>query len=146
MDLELGRFEPFLGQMGFGRGRRFRPPPCYTRRPRRGSLRGNLAGKVSRPTAAGRARIRPTNPAAAATVGHRILLFTGHSRQIHTSLPQFFDPLNSYPWSFSSDSSPFERYDENKFGLRLDRVFRPPQQLLGQGKGTSVFLVSLAFR
>ena len=92
--------------------------------------------KISRPTATGRARIRPVNAAAAATLGHRILLFFGHSRPTHTSLPPFLDPLNSFPWLFSSDSSPFERYDENKFGRLLDRVFRPPRQLLNQGKGT----------
>ena len=88
-----------------------------------GARRGDLSGNVSRPTATGRIRIGPANAAAAATVGHRILLF-----------------------SFSSDSSPFERYDENKFGRRLDRVFWPPQQPLDQGKGTVVFLVSWDFR
>ena len=35
VDPELGSFEPFLGQTGFGHGRRFRPPPCYTRQPGR---------------------------------------------------------------------------------------------------------------
>ena len=77
-----------------------------------GARRGDLFGKFSRPTAAGRARIVPANTAAAPTVGHRILLFFGHSRPTHTSLPPFLDPLNSFPWSFSSDSSLFERYDE----------------------------------
>ena len=32
VDPELGRFKPFLSQTGFGRGRRFRQPPCNTRR------------------------------------------------------------------------------------------------------------------
>ena len=106
---------------------------------------GDLSGQISRPTAAGCARIEPANAAAVATVGRRFSSFFGHSRLTHTSLPQFLDPLNSFPWSFSSDSSPFERYDENKFGRWLDRVFRPPQQLLDQGKGTAVFLVSWDF-
>ena len=35
MNTELSRFDPFLDQTGFGRGRRHRPPPCYTRRPGR---------------------------------------------------------------------------------------------------------------
>ena len=102
--------------------------------------------EISRPTAAGRARIGPANATVAATVGHRISSFFGHFRPTHTSLPSFLDPLNSFPWSFFANSSPFERYDENKFGRRLDRVFRPPQQLLDPGKGTAVFLVSWAFR
>ena len=79
-------------------------------------------------------------------MGHRIFLFFGHSRPTHTSLPPFLDPLNSFPWSLFADFSPFERYDENKFGRLLDRVFRPPQQRLDQGKGTDVFMVSYAFR
>ena len=111
-----------------------------------GARRGDLVGKNSWPTAAGRPWIGPVNAATAARLGRQILLFSDHSRPTHTSLPPFLDPLNSFPWSFSADSSPFERYDENKFGRRLDRVFRPPQQLLDQRKGTSVFLVSWAFR
>ena len=102
--------------------------------------------EISRPTAAGHTRIGPANAAVAATLGCRILLFSGHFRPTHTSLPPFLDPLNSFPWSFSSYSSPFKRYDENKFDRLLDRVFRPPRQLLDQGKGTPVFLVSRAFR
>ena len=102
--------------------------------------------EISRPAAAGRAWIKPANTAATATLGHRILSFSSHSRQIHTFLPPFLDPLNSFPWSFSPDASPFERYDKNKFDRLLDRVFRPPQQPLDQGKGTDVFLVSWAFR
>ena len=69
----------------------------------------------------------------------------GHFRPPHSSFPPFLDPLNSFPWSFSPDSSPFERYDKNKFGQLLDRVFRPPQKPLDQGEGTDVFLVSWAF-
>ena len=102
--------------------------------------------EISMPTAAGHARIGPANAAAAATVGHRILPFSGHSRPTHTSLPPFLDPLNSFSWSFFAYSSLFERYDENKFDLLLDQVFRPPQQPLDQGKGIDVFLVSWAFR
>ena len=112
---------------------------------RGGSRRGDLVGKVSRSTAVGRARIGPANATAASTLGRQILLFFGNSRPTHTSLPPFLDPLNSFPWFFSIDSSPFEIYDENKFGRRLDRVFRPPHQILDQGKGTAVFLVSWAF-
>ena len=107
---------------------------------------GDLGREISRPTAVGYARIGPANAAAAATVGRRFSSFFGHSRPTHTFLPPFLDPLNSFPWSFFPDSSPFERYDENKFSRQLDRVFRPPQQLLDQGKGTAVFLVSWAFR
>ena len=88
----------------------------------------------------------PANAAAAATVGRRIFLFFGHSRPTHTSFPPFLDPLNSFSWSLFADSSPFERYDENKFGRLLDRVFGPPQQSLDQGKGTAMFLVYWAFR
>ena len=78
--------------------------------------------------------------------GFRILVFSDHSRPTYTFLPPFLDPLNSFPWSLFADSSPFERYDGNKVGRLLDRVFRPPQQPLDQFKGTSVFLVSWAFR
>ena len=106
----------------------------------------DLCREISRRTAAGRDQIGSANATAAPTLGSRILLFSGHFRPTHTSLPPFFDPLNSFPWSIFADSSPFERYDENKFDRRLDRVFQLPQQLLDQGKGTSVFLVSWAFR
>ena len=99
----------------------------------------DLVREMSWPTAAGRARIGSVNAAAAATLGHRILLFSGHFKPTHTSLPPFLDHLNSFSWSFSPDSSPFERSNENKFGRLLDRVFRPPQQPLDQGKGTDVF-------
>ena len=105
----------------------------------------DLVRKISRPTSVGRARIGPTNATAAATLGRRIFVFSGHFRPTHSSFPPFLDPLNSFPWSFSPDSSPFERYDKNKFCRVLDRVFRPPQQPLDQGEGTYVFLVSWAF-
>ena len=105
----------------------------------------DLGHKISRPFAVGRARIGPANTAAAATLGRRILSFSGNFRPTHTYFPPFLDPLNSFPWSFSPDSSPFERYDENKFDRLLDRVFRPPQQPLDQGKDNNVFLVSWAF-
>ena len=73
------------------------------------------------------------------------LSISGHFRPSHTSLPPILDPLNSFPWSLFADSSPFESYEENKVGRRLDRVFRPPQRLLDQGNGTDEFLVSWAF-
>ena len=103
------------------------------------------AGKIFRPAAAGRARIRPAKEAAAANLGRRIFVFSGHFRPTHSSFPPFLDPLNSFPWSFSPDSSPFERYGKNKFGRLLDRVFRPPQQPLDQGESTDMFLVSWGF-
>ena len=105
----------------------------------------DLGRKISRPATSRRARIEPANTAAAATLGLRILSFFGHFRPTHTSLPPFLDHMNSFPWSFSPDSSPFERYDKNKFGRLLDQVFRPPQQPLDQGEGTDVFLVSWYF-
>ena len=113
-----------------------------TRAGQRGGGRRDIAvGKISRPAAAGRARIGPT----AANLGRRIFVFFGHFRTTHNFFPSFLDPLNSFMWSLFADSSPFESYDENKVGRRLDRVFRPPQQLLDQGNGTDEFLVSWAF-
>ena len=106
----------------------------------------DLGHKISRPTAVGRARIGLANVVATATLGRRILKFFGHFRPTHTSFSPFLYPLNSFLWSFSQDSSPFERYDKNNFDRLLDRVFRLPQQPLDQGKGTDVFLVSWAFR
>ena len=103
------------------------------------------AGKISRPAAAGRARIGPAKAVAAVNLGRRIFVFFGHFRPTHTSFPPFLDPLNSFPWSLFADSSPFERYNKNKIDRLLDRVFRPPQQPLDQGEGTNVFLVSWAF-
>ena len=103
------------------------------------------AGKIFRPAAVGRARIGPAKAAAAANLGRRIFMFFSHFRPTHNSFPPFLDPLNSFPWSFSLDSSPFERYCKNKFGRLLDRVFRPPQQPLDQDESTDVFLVSWAF-
>ena len=92
---------------------------------------------------------RASEAAVAATVGHRTFLdfsaILDHFRPTHTSLPPFLDPLNSFSWSLFADSSPFESYDENKVGQRLDQVFRPPQQLLDQGNGTDEFLVSWDF-
>ena len=146
MDPELGRFEPFSGQTGFGRERRFRPPPCYTRR----SGRRSTARRPCRQSfTANCRRTRPNR------VDERGGDCHGGSPDFAVFRPFQADPylpppifglLNSFEWSFSSDSSPFEIYDENKFGRRLDRVFRPPHQLLVQGKGTAVFLVSWAFR
>ena len=97
------------------------PPPDGRRR------------EISQPATAERARIGPANTTAAATLGRRIFQFSGHSRLTHTSLPPFLDPLNSFTWSFSPDSSLFETYDKKKFNRLLDRVFRPPQQPLDQG-------------
>ena len=92
---------------------------------------------------------RADEAAAAATVNHRkihdFLAISGHFRPPHSSFPPFLDPLNSFPWSLFADSSPFGSYNEKKIGQRLDRVFRPPQQLLDQGNGTDEFLVSWAF-
>ena len=87
----------------------------------------DIGRKISWPAAARRARIRSANTAAATTLGHQILSFTSHFQPPHSSFTQFLDPLNSFPWSLFADSSPFESYDENKVGRRLDRVFRPPQ-------------------
>ena len=103
------------------------------------------AGKIFLPAAAGRDRIRPAKAAVAANLGRWFFMFFDHFRPIHTSFPSFLDPLNSFPGSLFADSSPFERYDKNKVGRLLDRVFRPPQQPLDQGEGTDVFLVSWAF-
>ena len=103
------------------------------------------ASKIFRPAAVGRAWIRSAKAAAAANLGRRIFVFSGHFRPTHSSFPPFLDPLNSFPWSFSPDSSPFERYDKNKFDRLLEQVFRPPQQPLDQGESTDVFLVSWAF-
>ena len=105
----------------------------------------DLGRKISQPTAVGRARIWLANAAAATTLGHGIFVFFGHFRPTHISFPPFLDLLNSFPWSFFPDSSPFESYGKNKFVRLLDRVFRPPQQPLDQGKGTDVFLVFWAF-
>ena len=74
----------------------------------------DLGREISLPTATGRARIGPANAAAAATLGRRILSFFGHFRLTHTFLPPLLDPQNSFPWSFSPDSSPFKRYDKKK--------------------------------
>ena len=103
------------------------------------------AGKMFWLAVVGRARIGPAKAAMAANLGCRIFVFFGHFRQPHTSFPPFLDPMNSFTWSLFADSSPFERYDKNKVGRLLDRVFRPPQQPLDQGEGTDVFLVSWAF-
>ena len=105
----------------------------------------DLGHKISRPNAAERAQIGPASAATAATLGRRIFVFSDHFKPTHTYFPPFLDPLNSFPWSFSPDSSPFERYDKNNFDRLLDQVFRPPQQPLDQGEGTDVFLVSWAF-
>ena len=103
------------------------------------------ACKISRLAAVGHSRIGPTKAAVAANLGRRISFFFGHLRPTHTSFTPFLDPLNSFPWSLFAYSLPFESYDENKVSRRLDRVFRPPQQLLDQGNGTDEFLVSWAF-
>ena len=134
---------------GFGASQCHRPPTLHTRRPRRWAT----SGRSRRPNfTTNHRRTRPDRAgevAAVATVGHRTFLdfpaISGHFQSTHTSLPPFWDPLNSFPWSIFADSSPFESYDENKVGRRLDQVFRPPQQLLDQGNGTDEFLVSWAF-
>ena len=118
---------------------------CTRSSQRGGGRPDDHAGKISRPAATRRARIGPAKAAVASNLGRRIFVFFGHFRPTHTSFPPFLDPLNSFPWSLFTDSSPFERYDKNKVGRRLDRVFWPPQQPLDQGEGTDVFLVSWAF-
>ena len=70
--------------------------------------------EISPSAAVGRARIGPANTAATATLGGRILSFFGYFRPTHTSLPPFLDPMNSFPWSLSPYSSPFERYGKKK--------------------------------
>ena len=118
---------------------------CTRAGQRGGGRPDNHAGKISRPAAAGRARIGPAKAAAIVNLGRQIFEFSGHFRPTNTSFPPFLDPLNSFPWSLFADSSPFERYYKNKVGRLLDQVFRPPQQPLDQGEGTDVFLVSWAF-
>ena len=120
-------------------------PPCTRAGQGGGGRRDAAVGKISRPAAAGRARIVPAKATTAANLGRRIFVFFGHLRPTHTLFPPFLDPLNSFSWSLFADSSPFERYDKNKVGRLLDRVFRPPQQPLDQGESTDVFLVSWAF-
>ena len=105
----------------------------------------DLGRKISRLTIAGRARIESAKAAEVANLGRRIFVFFGHLRPIHTSFLPFLDPLNSFPWSLFADSSPFERYNKNKVGRLLDRVFWPPQQPLDQDEGTDVFLISWDF-
>ena len=105
----------------------------------------DYAGKLFQPAIAGLARIGPAKAAATANLGCWIFVFFGHFRATHSSFLPFLDPLNSFSWSFSPDSSPFERYGKNKFDRLLDRIFRPPQQPLDQGESTDVFLVSWAF-
>ena len=110
-----------------------------------GGRRDAAPSKISRPAAAGLARIGPAKSATAANLGRRIFMFSGHLSLTNTSFPPFLEPPNSFPWSLFEYSSPFESYDENKVGRRLDGVFRLPQQLLNQGNGTDEFLVSWAF-
>ena len=129
--------------------RHHRPPHCNTSHP----WRCATSRRSRRPNfTANRRRTswdRAGEPAAAATVDNMAFRYfsaiSGHFRPTHSSFPPFLDPLNSFPWSLFADSSPFESYDENKVGRRLDRVFWPPQQLLDQGNGTDEFLVSWAF-
>ena len=132
-----------------GRGRRHRPTTLHTRRPGRCTTSGR---SLWLNFMANRRRTRPGRvgeAAAATTVDHRSFLIfsgiSGHFWPTHTSLPPFLDPLNSFPWSLFANSSSFESYDKNKVGRLLDRVFRPPQQLLDQGNGTDEFLVSWDF-
>ena len=146
MDLELGRFELLLGQTGFGRGRRFRPPPCYMHQPGRSAT----TRRSRRPSfTANYRRISPDRAGERGCGCHGgspdFPIFRPFQADPYL-LPPIFGPLNSFQWSLFEDSSPFERYDENKFGRLLDRVFRPLQQPLDQGKGTVVFLVSWALR
>ena len=107
---------------------------------------GDLGYEISRRIAAGRAQIGPTNAAAGAKVGRRISPFFQPFQADPYLPPPIFGPSELIPVSFFTDSSQFERYDENRFGRLLDRLFRLLQQPLDQGKGTDVFMVSWAFR
>ena len=152
MDPELGRFDPFLSQSDFSRGRRFQPPPLHTHRPGRKSK----ARRPCLPNFTANRRRTPPDRAGEGYGGRHggsSVFFIFRPFQADPYLPPpppppppFLGPLNLFPWSFFVDSSLFERYNKRKFGQRLDRVFRPPQKLLDQGKGTAVFLVSWAFR
>ena len=120
-------------------------PPC-TRASQRGAPPPDgHAGKISRPTAAGRTRIGPAKQRQRPPwITGPFFIFRPFPANPYL-LPTILDPLNSFPWSFSPDSSPFKRSGKNKFDRLLDQVFHPPQQPLDQGKGTDVFLVSWAF-
>ena len=129
--------------------RLLRPTTVHTCWPRRCSTSGR-SRRCNFTASHRRTRLdRAGEEAVAATVDHQVSLdfpaISGHFRPPHSSFPPFLDPLNSFPWSLFADSSPFESYDENKVGRRLDRVFRPPQRLLDQDNGTDEFLVSWAF-
>ena len=142
MNTELGHFYPFTSPGDLDKRRQHRPTTLHTRRPGRCAT----SERSCRPNfKANRLQTCPnwaSEAATAATVGHRAFLdFLANPYHIST----IFGPLNSFPWSLFADSSPFERYDKNKVGRLLDRVFRPPQQPLDQGEGTDEFLVSWAF-
>ena len=83
--------------------------------------------EISRPTDSGRTGIWLEKMTASASVCRRNFRFFDHFKPPHSSFTPFLDPLNSFPWSLFADSSPFESYDKNKVGRRLDQVFRPPQ-------------------
>ena len=105
------------------------------------------SGKISLSAATGRARIGLAKEVAvaAANLGGRIFVFSGHFKLTHTSFPPFLDPLNSFPLSLFIDFSPSESYDKNKVSRLLDHGFLPPQQPFDQGEGTDLFPVSWAF-
>ena len=145
MSTKLGHFDPFSGRSSFNRGRRLRPPTLYTRRPgrRRTSRRSCLKNFP-----ASRRRTRPDR--AGEGCGGRKLGLSDFcvfrpSQADPYLISTIFGPSKLISVVPFADSSPFERYDKNKVGRLLDRVFRPPQQLLDQGEGTDVFLVSWAF-
>ena len=101
-----------------------RPPSLYMRwtggrRTSRQSRRPNFTANRHRTCWE-----RAGEAAAGATVGNRkfrdFSAISGHFRPTHNSFPPFLDPLNSFPWSLFADSSPFESYNENKFGQWLD--------------------------
>ena len=111
-DPKLGCFEPFLGQTDFGRGRLFRKIPLHMRWPSRRM-------RVRRPRQSNfPAYRRGTRPDRAGE----------HGGGRHGGSPDFpiFRPFQANPYiplpicGPSADSSPFERYDENKFGRWLD--------------------------
>ena len=118
---------------------------CTRARPQGVPPPDNADRKILLLTAAGRARIWSANPTMAAPFSHLSFVISNHFLPPHSSLQPFSDLLNSSTWSLFADFAPFGSYNENEISKSLDRVFRPPQQLLDQGNGTNEFLVSWAF-
>ena len=84
MDPELGRFDPFSGQSGFSRGRRFRPPSLHTRWPgRKSKVRRPCRPKIT----ANHRRMRPDR------AGER-----GSGRHLGSSDFTVFRPFQTDPY------------------------------------------------